>query len=125
MEKAFSLLPTDRNLAVDYAQTLIAAGMCEKWLEIYETVLPEELKSARLKMLAAHSAAQIGKSKEAIAYLTNDFLMPDLKEGEFSVFAIWLKAHGDIMKKEGIENPTEGQILAKYPLPYELDFRMH
>ena len=125
MQKAFALLPSDRNLAVDYAETLIAAKQYEKWLEIYENDLSHELKSSRLKMLAAHCAAELGMSELAIGYLTNDFLMPDLKEGEFSVFAIWLKAHADIMKKAGRTDLSEAAILAEYPLPYELDFRMH
>ena len=76
-------------------------------------------------MLAAHCAAELSRSEEAIKYLTEDFIMPDLKEGEFSVFAIWLRAYGDIMRRNGRKNFTESDILKEHPLPYELDFRMH
>ena len=51
--------------------------------------------------------------------------MPDIKEGEFSVSHIWLDIHKQIMKKDGIVNPTDDEVYEKYPLPYELDFRMH
>ncbi len=125
MRSAFELLPSDFNLAVMYAGALIAAGKHEEWLDVYENILNKDLKRGRLKMLAAHSAAESAKPERAIAYLTQDFLMPDLKEGEFSVFAIWLKAHGEIMKKAGKSDLSEEAILREYPLPYELDFRMH
>ena len=38
---------------------------------------------------------------------------------------IWLNIHRAFMKEDGIENPTDKEIYEKYPLPYELDYRMH
>lgn len=125
MERAFRLLPIDRNLAVDLAETLISLGRHDRWLFIYENELDVKLKQGRLRMLAAHAAAEAHRPEAAISYLTGDFIMPDFKEGEFSVFAIWLKAHAQLMTEKGGDLPTEEEILEKYPLPYELDFRMH
>ena len=125
MRKAFALLPTDRNLAVDYAETLISAGMHREWLDIYENNLIDSLRAGRLQMLAALSYTELSEPELAVRALTENFLMPDLKEGEFSVFAIWLKAHAEIMRREGKTDISEASILAEYPLPYELDFRMH
>jgi tetratricopeptide (TPR) repeat protein len=125
LEKAYALLPDNYNLLVDFARTLIAAKRYDRWIEVYETELPAHLKHGRLQMNAALCAAEGETPEKAVKYLTENFLMPDFEEGEFSLFAIWKRAHARIMERDGIKDPTEQQILEKYPLPFELDFRMH
>ena len=62
---------------------------------------------------------------EALDILNNKFVLPDIKEGEFSISHIWLEAHKKILAEQGITDITDKDVYAKYPLPYELDFRMH
>ena len=68
---------------------------------------------------------EVDRYEESLAILMDNFIMPDIKEGEFSISHIWLSIHRKKLATEGITEITDDEIYAKYPLPYELDFRMH
>ena len=54
--------------------------------------------------------------------------MPDIKEGELAVSDIWFKLYTLVLKEEYPDATAEEikELLAeKYPLPDDLDFRMH
>lgn len=125
IEKAVSIKKDYQPLWVNYAEIMIAAQNYEKWTEAYSTLSENLKENGRLKMLYALCLTKSGKYKEALAIIANGFVMPDIREGEFSVSHIWLDIHRQIMEKDGILNPSDADIYAKYPLPYEIDFRMH
>lgn len=111
-------------LWVNFAEAMIAAGRYDDWVARYES-LPKNLKEVgRLKLLYALGLSRTGRAEEALQAITEHFEMPDIKEGEFSVSHIWLEIHREIMKRDGL-CPDDAEIYARYPLPYELDFRMH
>ena len=113
-------------LWVNYAEALVAAKDFKKWVQVYENDIPENLKTnGRLKMLYALALVDIDKYEDALAVLMTDFVMPDIKEGEFSISHIWLNIHRKMLAAEGIMGLSDDEIYLKYPLPYELDFRMH
>ena len=76
-------------------------------------------------MMYALALTEIDRYKEALDILNDNFVMPDIKEGEFSISHIWLNIHKKILKEQGITNLTDNEVYEKYPLPYALDFRMH
>ena len=76
-------------------------------------------------MLYALALVEVDRYEESLAILMDNFIMPDIKEGEFSISHIWLSIHRKKLATEGITEITDDEIYAKYPLPYELDFRMH
>ena len=126
MEKAILQKNDYQPLWVNYAESLFASNNYEKWIEEYEQKIPKELKeNNRLKLLYAHALVKVDRYVEALDILTNKFVLPDIKEGEFSISHIWLEAHKKILAEQGITDITDKDVYAKYPLPYELDFRMH
>ena len=97
----------DRGITTDLAKTLTASGNDEKWLEIFDK-LPKELKDrARLQLYSAIALVNLGRREEAKKYINEDFEMPDVKEGELSVSAVWASVYGD-----------------EKPLPDKLNFKM-
>lgn len=126
MEKAVEQKSDYQPLWVNYAEALLALGEYGKWISVYEEKLSEKLKSnGRLKMFYALALSETDRYMEALKILTDNFIMPDIKEGEFSISRIWLQIHRSILKENGITNVSDQEIYSKYPLPYELDFRMH
>lgn len=126
MEKAVAEKNDYQPLWVNYAESLFAAELYKKWVEEYEEKTSQELKdNGRLKMLYAYALVKVDRHKEALKIMTDNFLLPDIKEGEFSVSHIWLEIHKKMLAEQGIEKFNDTEIYAKYPLPYELDFRMH
>ena len=126
MEKAIAEKNDYQPLWVNYAEVLVAVKNFKKWTEVYENDIPENLKTnGRLKMLYALALVEVDRYEESLAILMDNFIMPDIKEGEFSISHIWLSIHRKKLATGGITEITDDEIYAKYPLPYELDFRMH
>ena len=126
MEKAILEKNDYQPLWVNYAESLFAADNYERWVEAYEIKIPGNLKkNGRLKMLYARALVEVGRHTEALEILNDKFLLPDIKEGEFSVSHIWLEAHKKMLARQGVNNVKDEDVYAKYPLPYALDFRMH
>jgi len=71
--------------------------------------------------IKGNSLVATGGYREALEIITKDFRMPDIKEGEFSVSHLWIAIHKHMMEP----GATDKEVLARYPLPYELDYRMH
>ncbi len=126
MQKAVAEKSDYQPLWVNYAECLIAGDMSDKWIEVFENTLPENLReNGRMKMFYALCLVNCGRDADALAILMDNFVLPDIKEGEFSISHIWVQIHRNMMENDGILNPTDDEVYAKYPLPYELDFRMH
>jgi len=112
-------------LWVNFAEIMIARNKFRDWTEKFESLNNNLKNNGRLKMLYALCLVNDGRPSEALSVITDNFVMPDIKEGEFSVSHIWLEIHRSFMKEEGNKNPTDSEVYEKYPLPYELDYRMH
>ena len=126
MEKAVFEKNDYQPLWVNYAESLFARESFKKWIDVYENIIPDNLKeNGRIKLLYANALVKERRHIEALDILTDNFILPDIKEGEFSVSHIWLEAHRNILEKDGIYGLEPHEIYEKYPLPYELDFRMH
>lgn len=83
------------------------------------------ISNGRLKMLYSLALVEVDRFEDSLAILMDSFVMPDIKEGEFSISHIWLEIHRKKLAAEGVTGLSDAEIYEKYPLPYELDFRMH
>ena len=128
MKKAYELKPDYLPLVIEYAQTLINAKRYGEWIEIYNSLSEEFKQNGRLKMLLCACLVKEDYLDEAKAILSKDFVVCDVKEGEYSLSAIWQELYAKVIaKQEGIneKDVTEKMVFEKYPLFEELDFRMH
>lgn len=76
-------------------------------------------------MLYALALVEIDRHEDSLAILMDNFVMPDIKEGKFSISHIWLEIHRRKLVAEGVTGLSDEEIYERLPLPYELDFRMH
>ena len=110
---------------------LTSYGKDAEWLSIYESLGPEMKSLGRVSLYRAVALIHLGRLDEAVEILRPGFEMPDIKEGELSVSQLWFELYRRIYAKEnGVEYaPGDRKFVeaadAKYPLPAELDFRMH
>ena len=90
--------------------------------------LSECVSNGRIQMYRAKCFVELGELEKAKAILSSNLVIPDIREGEYSISAIWLELYRRIIASdEGreYEKITEKEVLEKYPIPYKLDFRMH
>ena len=79
-------------------------------------------------LYTAIALTRLERLEEAKALLTEELVVNDLKEGEYSISQLWVELYRLVIAREkGItpEEITEFAVLEQYPLPYQLDFRMH
>ena len=86
------------GLIKDAAAVYTACG-AEKELIALNPSLPSEFKeSGRIRLYLAIAYMRCGKTDEAKAIMNENFEMPDIKEGELSVSAIWKELYGEDCK---------------------------
>lgn len=127
MRKAIRLKSDMRCFWVDFAETVIGNGDYDCWLKEEEKMPANIAKNARLRMYRAFCLVRTGRVREAAEIINYDFVMEDIKEGEFSVSSLWYEIYGEIVKeKYGYSDIGEinAAVDRDYPLK-ELDFRMH
>lgn len=131
-EKAVKLILHAVELKSDYrplltqcAEILFKAGKYQQWIDIYESMTDSLKQNGRLKLLKSMCLVRLGHYMDALAILSKSFIMEDIKEGEFSVSHLWIDIHRGILNDRGIMNISDEDVLKKYPLPKNLDFRMH
>lgn len=115
------------SLVKEYASWLTSLNMDEKWLELYENLSEEMRQNSRLQVYKAIALLHVDKPYEASKIVTENFVLSDVKEGELSLSYLWKAMYTAIVMQETGLNKAEAERVAmqKYPLPYELDFRMH
>lgn len=129
--EAFGMKPDCRALVKETAEILTSFGKDIEWLKIFDSLIPELKDLGRLKLYKAIALIHLDRLNEASEILCKDFVMPDVKEGELSVSHYWFELYRRLYAKEtGSKYDPENKELIKaadnkYPLPYELDFRMH
>ena len=127
---AARILKTERSIAVDCGTILLASGDARFARRFLETVplFPEDIrKCPRFLLLCVRAHLMLGEPQEAMTILTPDFEMPDVKEGELSISALWTQMYTQYLMKTEKLGASEAKEEAekRYPLPYALDFRMH
>lgn len=128
MQKAVELAPTYVPLLVEYAYALMSAKRYNEYVKFYESLTSACQQNGRLRMLYGMCLCKVGDVDGAIKIINKDLVVDDIKEGEYSLSAVWVGIYAKKMAKE--ENVSEKElspetVLSRYPLPIQLDFRMH
>ena len=121
--QAVNLEKNDISLLILYGEISIKAKRYKDFLALSECV-----SNGRIQMYRAKCLVELGELKKAKAILSPNLVIPDIREGEYSISAIWVELYRRIIAKDEMRSYkeiTEKEILDKYPIPYTLDFRMH
>ena len=106
----------------------MADGRYGDWLAVYESLDQQFKENGRIQFFVAVCLIKLGRLEEARALLTEDLVVDDLKEGEYSISQLWIELYRQILCRDRGVSPeelTDSVVLQEYPLPYKLDFRMH
>ncbi len=111
----------------EYAGKLVALGEDKKWIEIYESLSKELQADGRLQVFLAFACLHVGELERAKGILTPTFVLNDVKEGELSLSKLWFDLYAAFLVRDEGYSAEEANKLVRerYPLPYDLDFRMH
>ena len=128
MLRAVELMPNYYQLTVECFMALIRAARYNDLVELY-TRIPDGMKQAgRILMLLGECYSKMGEPEKASEIITADLIVPDLMEGEYSLSNIWIGIYAQILAKErgvSADSLSTEEVLKAYPLPREIDFRMH
>lgn len=124
------LAPDNCYFAMDCASIVCATQDKETmsiFLQKYSTFSPAIQEHPRMRLWKARMLIATDQLTEAMEIITPDFVMPDIKEGELSISALWTELYTKyLMQTEGLSQKLAAeQVKIRYPLPYALDFRMH
>ncbi|MBO4217110.1 MAG: DUF5107 domain-containing protein [Clostridia bacterium] len=127
MEKAADLRPDYVPLQIETATALMRCGEYGRWTERYEKLPAGVKENGRLRMLTGACYVRTGDTGKAKEYINERLVVADMMEGEYSLADIWCELYARVLAQEtGADPETVGrdEVLARCPLPYELDFRM-
>lgn len=86
---ACSLDPTSRALLIEAVTTLINSDAAEDALDLLDGAATRFPDDGRLRFLSALALARTGRSKQAAEVLRRGLEVPDLREGQNSISALW------------------------------------
>ena len=79
-------------------------------------------------MLTGACYAKIGDTDNALRFINENLIVDDIKEGEYSLSAIWTDIYRRVIAKEksvDFNAVSDAEVMEKYHLPFGLDYRMH
>jgi len=134
-EKAYILVneaikqrPDYYPLACVYGEIGIRAEKYEQFCKYYENA-PQSIKeSGRMKMYVSQCCCCRDMLDVAESYLNENLVVPDVREGEYSMSNVWVMIKRKrLAEKTGVsaESLSDIEVLKEYPVPYNIDFRMH
>lgn len=126
--KAIGLNSEDYATACLYADVCASSKRYSEFLEFYEKAHPELKKAGRLRMFVGKFLVELNRIDEAEKYINKALSLPDIREGEYSMTNIWIEMYRKKIALElGIDadSISDEKVTEKYPIPYEIDFRMH
>lgn len=115
------------RLITDAIRYMQLFGTDEDIVSMIETCDKSVLQNGRIALFYARSLAKLCRLDEAVSVMRAAPEVSDIREGEVSTSAVWLEIYRRVISRD--ENRaecdiTDSEILEKYPLPHEIDFRM-
>lgn len=123
IKHAIKLKKNDISLLILFGEISIKAEQYGEFIAESEGV-----SNGRVQMYRAKCLVETDRLDEACVLLSPKLVIPDIREGEYSISAIWCELYRRIIARDEwrlTETITEDEVLQKYPIPYSLDFRMH
>lgn len=93
--EAHALAPEIRPLTVETLSALLAAGRAADALELLDGLSPTDREHGRVLLLEAQAALAAGDRARTARILDEGLVVPDLREGEDSLDALWFACHGE------------------------------
>ena len=127
-EKACRKNPKHIQTVFLYAEMSTAAEKYEAFIDFYNRACNEIKREGRVKMFVGKCYIALNKVDEAEKYINKELSLPDLREGEYSITNLWVEMYRKkIANRSGVlpEHISTDSVLQEYPIPYEIDFRMH
>ena len=128
IKKSVAINKKCQAILVDCAKLYTDNDLDKEWLQIYDSLSDDLKENGRLRLFKAIAHLNLGQLSEAEKIVNTNFVMYDIQEGEASISHIWRRLYKEIMRRDtGITDEDELIRLTgeKYPLPRNLDFRMH
>lgn len=127
-KKAAELGCGDVSIMRTVGEICLSANAPETFIEYYDNA-PEKLKNdGRIQMYYGKCLILCDRLSEAQKYINKDLVVDDIREGEYSASNIWIELYKKILAQK-LEKPAQeisnADVLKEYPVPYEIDFRMH
>jgi len=127
MEKAIPLVGDYARLLIDIIHFYHKHGTDEEIVCLIESASEACRQNGRIQMYYAQALVNLDRLEEARILVTADMTVADMREGEVSTFKLWCALYGKIIAR-GESRPLEeielSEILDRYPIPREIDFRM-
>lgn len=126
--KAISLEKNSVSLAHTFGELCITASEPQIFIDYVDGAIEEIKNDGRIKMYYGNCLIMQDKIDEAKEYINKQLVIPDIREGEYSISNIWVELYRREMAKNSRKKPneiTDKEVLQAYPLPYEIDFRQH
>ena len=128
MLRAVALCKDYTPLWIDCISALMSAERYADAAEMYESFPASLRENGRIRMYIGACYTKLSDFVRARALLCEDLVVPDIREGEYALSNVWIELYGKILAEEkgvSADSLSAEEILALYPLPYALDFRMH
>jgi len=128
IQEAIALNPDDVSLACTFGELSINAKQPDAFVEYAENACDEVKTDGRVRMYLGNCYILQGDLENAKKHINGDVVIPDIREGEYSISNFWIELYRlEIAGETGrpAEDITDGEVLELYPLPYSIDFRMH
>ena len=114
----------DTNVYLSYCDVAVLA---KKYKQCIKTILSDNLdkKLGRFKLYLLTCYEKLDMLDEAIQILNGDFVVPDLREGEYSIYSVYVEVYKKLIKKQtGKKDVTAKDVEELYPIKKDLDFRL-
>ena len=128
MLRAVALNPDYYQLTVECFAALIRAAKYNDLVSLYGRLDEGIKQEGRILMLLGECYSKMGRPEDARRIITADLVVPDLMEGEYSLSNIWIGIYVQILANErgvSVDSISTEEVLSVYPIPREIDFRMH
>ena len=125
--EACKLSPGMWQLAAEYFQALLKAGLKERVIESYKSLCEELKNHGRLRYLMAVAAIELDDIETVEKLFEDGIVIADMQEGEVSLSDLWFRLQEKrVSAKENIpiDEKFQERIRTEFPPPVEIDFRM-
>jgi hypothetical protein len=125
---ACRLRPTLLPLVVECGRALIEMEHPQRWLDLLEE-LPEPVRRAgRVRLLEGQAALAVQDFDRVALMFADVPVIDDLREGERSLSQLWFEYHEQrlsALENVPVDEGLRERVRREYPVPPEIDFRMH
>lgn len=111
-----------------FGELCISAKRPNDFIKSVDCASNDIKEDGRIKMYYGNCLVLLGQTEKAKQFVNTNLHVADIREGESSISKIWTDLYkGELASQNNvsIDDISDEEVLEKYPLPYELDFRLH